>query len=265
MFSSFYQFGISPTPAELANYDVPASSPVVFGAPGGPAGHAVLAVLTTPLPSAAPPAGSQSVATIFHASEARMMSAVRGGYTATERVGLSIQPRTLQIRFTLNPFTRTAGAAAPDGEVGTDNAFMRTRFRVVLFRDREYSASIPTAWPVWTDIFAGTAGTSTSATTCSSFMRLDNAGRFQILSDRSYKVDNDDPAGHGALTIPLRGSDFRYSGPGFQDVRSGHVFMIVACETHITIPYTAAAEPALPAYPYPPQVTYTSRLSYTDA
>lgn len=252
----------APISPAITHYNAPGAVAIRLGSPSAAFGtyfaHA----------APVPPATNLTTGRTFNASEAYLLTGCAGGYAVNQRIGLSIQPRTLQVRLTLCSYAQTktdmSDGTENDPEIFGDEGYVRSRFRIVVFRDREYSANLPTtSWPKWEDIFtvSPAAVGNILPTSTQAYMRLDTAGRFELLSDRSYQTTHDDPIIYPSVTIPLRGTDLRFTNEGYQSVRSGHVFMLIAMQTETYRFYKDAVSPPVLF----PSITYESRLSYTDA
>ena len=205
-----------------------------------------------------------------------LMSAIAQGAGATQRVGNRIMMRNVRFSCILSaaqligaPYSQ-AELAGNVGNVGavtessglaassawTPQKFIRTTFRIVFVRDRMVSlnGSVPSApiSPGIDDIFELGGGLYTTAN-----LNLSTLGRYQILYDRKFTCDSDDPQRSLSMNISLN-APCHFGGAGSTDIREGAIYFIAFAAT------TAIESTTLLSRFYGPSATYNTRLAYTD-
>lgn len=189
-----------------------------------------------------------------------LLTGVVQGFRGWQRIGLTVQPRSLIIRGVINaPMSRLQTDAG--GNIPADNAhnFLRATYRIVVFRNMEPGNIAPPdpgndLQVGWHDLFAsktplgaqtlsgqqikdGVAWMETSGSgespfhSVTDFMKTTNGGRFQVVSDTVHTVDSDDPQKNFSLSIPIRGKNLRFGGPQKSNVRAGHYYITACCTT----------------------------------
>lgn len=208
-----------------------------------------------------------------------LISAIAQGAGANQRVGNRIMMRNVRFSAILSAaqliggnydaapisgtvgnvgaITESSGIFAHTGHAGViPQKFIRTTFRVVFVRDRMVSltGSVPSAplSPAIDDIFAIGGGLYTTAN-----LNLGSLGRFQILYDRKFTCDSDDPQRSLTMNVSLN-APCHFGGAGATDVREGAIYFMVFATT------TAIESTTLLARFYGPSATYNTRLTYTD-
>lgn len=189
-----------------------------------------------------------------------LLTGVVQGFRGWQRIGLTVQPRSLIIRGVINaPMSRLQTDSG--GNMPVDNAhnFVRATYRIVVFRNMEPGNVAPPGHGNdlqigWDDLFssktpltpptlsgrqiegsvawmetAGANGTPFHSVT--DFMKTTNGGRFQVVSDTVHTVDGDDPQKNFSLSIPIRGKNLRFGGPQRSNVRAGHYYITACCTT----------------------------------
>ena len=150
--------------------------------------------------------------------------------------------------------TESSGLAA--SSAWTPQKFIRTTFRLVFVRDRMVSlnTSVPAAphSPGIDDIFQIGGSLYTTAN-----LNLASLGRFQVLYDRKFTCDSDDPQRSLTVSIPLN-APCHFGGAGAQDVREGAVYWL-AFATSAGIDSATLGFRMLP-----PSIAKTVRIAYTD-
>lgn len=208
-----------------------------------------------------------------------LMSAIAQGAGATQRVGNRIMMRNLRFSCILSAaqliggnydaapisgtvgnvgaITESSGIMAHTGHAGViPQKFIRTTFRIVFLRDRMVSlnTSVPAAphSPGIDDIFQIGGALYTTAN-----LNLASLGRFQILYDRKFTCDSDDP--QRSLTVNLAlNAPCHFGGAGSTDIREGAIYFAAFATT------TAIESTTLLSRFYGPSATYNTRLTYTD-
>lgn len=205
-----------------------------------------------------------------------LLSAIAQGAGANQRVGNRIMMRNVRFSAILSaaqligaPFSQAElagnvgnlGAATESSGLAASSAwtpqkFIRTTFRVMFVRDRMVSltGSVPSAplSPAIDDILALGGGLYTTAN-----LNLASLGRFQILYDRKFTCDSDDPQRSLTMNVSLN-APCHFGGAGATDVREGAIYFMVFATT------TAIESTTLLARFYGPSATYNTRLTYTD-
>lgn len=207
------------------------------------------------------------------ASQPYLLTYCMGGVAHDQRIGLSIQPRSLQVRMSCSAIVKKIDEQAamidPEWAPFTSDSmvptayYIRTRYRIVIFRDKEYSRGNGVTVPTWATIFQTnpTGGTGTLQVSANNFMRLEAAGRFQILADRSFILTKDNPMATPSFSINLRGTSLRYESAAMESHRSNHLFLMAFAES-MSNDFNPG-ESFIPLHF--PHCTYQARMSYTDA
>ena len=205
-----------------------------------------------------------------------LMSAIAQGAGATQRIGNRIMMRNVRFSCILSAAQLIGGNYDAGGLTGvtgnlgavtessgnsgvaaiTPQKFIRTTFRIVFVRDRMVSlnTSVPAAphSPGIDDIFQIGGGLYTTAN-----LNLASLGRFQILYDRKFTCDSDDP--QRSLTVNLAlNAPCHFGGAGATDIREGAIYFVAFATT------TAIESTTLLTRFYGPSATYNTRLAYTD-
>lgn len=208
-----------------------------------------------------------------------LISAIAQGAGATQRVGNRIMMRNVRFSCILSAAQLKGGLYLNDELTGSTNnvgtitessglgsnygtaavvpqKFLRTTFRIVFVRDRMVSlnTSVPAAphSPGIDDIFALGGGLYTTAN-----LNLTSLGRFQVLYDRKFTCDSDDPQRSLTMNVSLN-APCHFGGAGSTDIREGAIYFMVFAAT-------AGLESAsVTGRFFGPSVTYNTRLAYTD-
>lgn len=208
-----------------------------------------------------------------------ILSDVPQGPAATQRVGNRIMLRNLRFSCILSAaqllggiydappitgsttnqgaITESSGILAHTGHSGViPQKFIRTTFRLVFVRDRMVSltGAVPASPlpPSIDDIFEVGGGLYTTAN-----LNITSLGRYQLLYDRKFTCDSDDPQRSLTVSIPLN-APCHFGGAGAQDVREGAVYWL-AFATSAGIDSATLGFRMLP-----PSIAKTVRIAYTD-
>lgn len=190
-----------------------------------------------------------------------LLTGVTQGFRGWQRIGLTVQPRSLIVRGVINaPGSRYQQDSSMNIPGTGDSAhnFVRATYRIVIFRNMEPGGIAPgSASPGdlsigWQSLFAAKTGLpapiisgadlvararSYMATSgdefhsVTDFMKTTNGGRFQVVSDTVHTVDGDDPQKNFSLSIPIRGKNLRFGGPEKGNIRAGHYYITACCTT----------------------------------
>ena len=138
----------------------------------------------------------------------------------------------------------------------TPQKFIRTTFRIVFIRDRMISltGSVPSAplSPGIDDILDFGGGLYTTAN-----LALASLGRYQILYDRKFTCDSDDPQRSLTLNVSLN-APCHFGGAGATDIREGAIYWMAFATT------AGIDSDNLVGRFYGPSVSFNTRLAYTD-
>lgn len=148
---------------------------------------------------------------------------VNSGTTASTRIGNVIQPRYITIKgvvtasrtnFVDDPET-TVNQAGLDTQVVTAQArFIRTSVKVFVIRDKSMNDK---GFVDFNDVFAApmqSAG-GLAAPDQNPFLwnrKIDTIGRYEIVKEFEYQLDQDDPQKSFTHVIALKGKPIRYNG-----------------------------------------------------
>lgn len=188
-----------------------------------------------------------------------LLTGVIQGFRGWQRIGLTVQPRSLIIRGVINaPMSRLQQDSSGNMPSDTAHFFMRATYRIVVFRNMEPGGMTVPGGALsdlnigWPQIFAEkavlpppilsgqelrTVGASYMETvgadfhSVTDFMKTTNGGKFQVVSDTVHTVDGDDPQKNFSLSIPIRGKNLRFGGPERANVRAGHYYITACCTT----------------------------------
>lgn len=153
--------------------------------------------------------------------------------------------------------TESSGMIAHTGHSGViPQKFIRTTFRIVFVRDRmvSLSGSVPAApiGPSIDDIFELGGGLYTTAN-----LNITSLGRYQILYDRKFTCDSDDPQRSLTVNIPLN-APCHFGGAGRSDAREGAIYWLAFATS------AGIDSATLGGRMIPPSIANTARLAYTD-
>lgn len=148
---------------------------------------------------------------------------VNSGTTANTRIGNVIQPRYITIKgvvtasrtnFMDDPET-TVNQSGLDTQVVTAQArFIRTSVKVFIIRDKSMNDK---GFVEFNDVFAApmqSAG-GLAAPNQNPFLfnrKIDTIGRYEIVKEFEYQLDQDDPQKSFTHVIALKGKPIRYNG-----------------------------------------------------
>lgn len=138
----------------------------------------------------------------------------------------------------------------------TPQKYIRTTFRFVILRDRMVSlnASVPAAPvpPSIDDIFEVGGGVFTLAN-----LNVQSLGRYQLLYDRKFTCDSDDPQRSLSLSIPI-GAPAHFGGAGGTDIREGAIYFVCFALSG------GLNSSLIGAKFHAPSIIWTGRTQYTD-
>lgn len=209
-----------------------------------------------------------------------ILSDVPQGAGATQRVGNRIMLRNLRFSCILSAaqlvggmydaipltgtgpgnqgaITESSGMIAHTGHSGVvPQKFIRTTFRLVFVRDRMVSltGTVPASPipPSIDDIFEVGGGLYTTAN-----LNIASLGRYQLLYDRKFTCDSDDPQRSLTANISLN-APCHFGGAGAQDIREGAVYWLAFATS-------AGIDSATLGFRMiPPSIAKTVRVAYTD-
>lgn len=214
-------------------------------------------------------------------SKSMLLTHCQQGFTANRRVGLSINPRSFILRAVVtagalcitkdiiavnDPETQDEGllGTAAGGNSDLRYSYLRTTFRVVIFREMEpvyrgagsdNEKTSTNEARTWQDLFCTSSAAGSSVT---DFLRTDNIGRFQIVHDSTVDLDADTPQRNLQIRVPIA-KTLRYGGPTGAQIRAGHYF-IIACADTAFHRIQSHAEKYIPPVCY-----YQHRMAFTDS
>jgi len=191
--------------------------------------------------------------------------------TAETRIGNKVNCKYIKGAITLSS-ARVISAAAPTTEIqygerslntgASVGQYMRTSWRVVIVKDLQVNSADP--FITWDQVFQlgqkvadendGNIGGIHSE------LNIANMGRFQILQDRTFNLDADDP--QKTWRYLVSGSDVgsvRYNGPDELAYSDKGIYVIAAAYATNITQDTPAANIAAPT------LTMHSRFCFTDA
>lgn len=138
----------------------------------------------------------------------------------------------------------------------TSQKYIRTTFRFVILRDRMVSlnASVPAAPipPSIDDIFEIGGGAYTLAN-----LNVQSLGRYQLLYDRKFTCDSDDPQRSLSLSVPI-GAPAHFGGAGALDIREGGIYFVCFALSG------GLNSSLIGAKFHAPSVVWSGRIQYTD-
>ena len=208
-----------------------------------------------------------------------LLSHITQGAGATQRVGNRIMMRNvrfsailsaaqlvggLYLNDELSGSTTNVGTVTESSGLGSNygsaavvpQKFIRTTFRIVFVRDRMVSlnGSVPSApvSPGIDDIFDFGGGLYTTAN-----LSLASLGRYQVLYDRKFTCDSDDPQRSLTLNVSLN-APCHFGGAGPTDIREGAIYWMAFATT------TGIDSGSVTGRFFGPSLSYNTRLAYTD-
>lgn len=205
-----------------------------------------------------------------------ILSAIPQGAAVNQRVGNRIMLRHIRFSCILSAAQLLGGNYDAGGLTGvtgnqgavtessgnsgvaaiTPQKFIRTTFRIVFVRDRMVSlnAAVPASpiGPSIDDIFEVGGGLYTTAN-----LNITSLGRYQLLYDRKFTCDSDDPQRSLTVNIPLN-TPCHFGGAGAQDAREGAIYWLAFATSSGIDAGTLAFRI------HPPSIANTARLAYTD-
>lgn len=144
---------------------------------------------------------------------------IDSGTTANRRIGNMVQPRYLTLKCVLNAALtnnlddpETLGKSEEILDVNTViERFCRTSVKVFIIRDKSMNEK---GYVSFNDVFDAPTGASTGAGN-NPFLwnrKIDTISRYQILKEREFQLDADDPQSSFTWVIPLKGVPIRFNG-----------------------------------------------------
>jgi len=142
---------------------------------------------------------------------------VETGTTAKTRIGNLIAPRYITIKGilsaarTLNP--KDEETTFKD-EPGSDPMtfllrYMRTSIKLFIVRDKSMNEK---GYVTYNDVFETPAAADSMQNPFLWNRKVDSIGRYEILKEYKFELDQDDPQASFSYTIPLMGKTIRYNG-----------------------------------------------------
>lgn len=176
-----------------------------------------------------------------------LLTGVAQGTDGNMRVGLSINPKSLMVRGSA---TAARSSTPTDSEAQqtakTAPVYIRTTFRMIFFKSMEPGSEPGHVY--WNDLIQS----DNSFMNIFGFSNLQNTGRYVIVKDVQFTIDNDTPQKDFNLAIPISPRSLRFRATSSYSVGPGHIFCLVAAQS---IDAVISAGPAL---------IMNSRLSFTD-
>lgn len=205
-----------------------------------------------------------------------LFSGIPQGPSATQRIGNRVFVRNIRMSMILNAAQLVGANYAEDqyeGKLNNNGAitenpgiwsgtgafpqkYIRTTFRLVVLRDRMVSltGSVPAAplAPSIDDVFESGGALYTTAN-----LNVSSLGRYQLLYDRKFTCDSDDPQRSMTANISLNAPS-HFGGAGATDVREGALYFLAF-----------AASGGIDAVGigsrfWPPALGFSWRVAYTD-
>ena len=145
---------------------------------------------------------------------------IDSGTTAKTRIGNMIAPRFITIKGVLSAARTVAPTDAETiakTEPGTDEGvfiprFMRTSIKLFVIRDRSMNEK---GYVTYNDVFESSLGEGGFNSDTNPFLwnrKVDTIGRYEIVKEYGFELDQDDPQQAFSYTIPLLGKNIRYNG-----------------------------------------------------
>ena len=148
---------------------------------------------------------------------------IDSGTTASTRIGNKVEPKYITVKG-----VRTAGSTTnpKDGETtdnveaGTTNIierYCRTTMRTIVVRDKSMNEK---GYVEYSDMYAPpmqTSGGQSTMAAANPFLwnrKLDTIGRYEVLKQVEFTMDQTDPQKAFNWTIPLKGIGIRFNGAG---------------------------------------------------
>lgn len=143
------------------------------------------------------------------------LSGIGTGTTANTRIGDLVEPRFMTIKGVMTASTTTDlqdPETTDNTEAGTNQGtvierYCRTSIRVMIIRDRSMNEQ---GFVDFTDVFEGSGGGGENAFLWN--RKIDTMGRYEILKQSEWTLDQDDPQKSFNWTIGLGGKQIRYNG-----------------------------------------------------
>lgn len=208
-----------------------------------------------------------------------LMSAIDQGAAVNQRIANRVFIRSLRFTAILNgaqligsdlnalqlagthdnfgQVTESGGSISTAAAPGTTlQKYIRTTFRLLIFRDRMVSLNnaVPAApvSPSVDDVIE-----SAGASYVLGNLNVQSLGRYQILYDRKFTTDADDPQRSVTLTIPV-GMPAHFSGAGATDIREGALYWVAFAITG------GLNSSLIGAKFHHPSILMSRRLQYSD-
>ena len=165
---------------------------------------------------------SASLSTKIETMTPNCLTNIDSGTTASTRIGNAVEPKYITIKGVCT----AASTADPEDPETIDklegattdtviSRFMRTTVRVMVIRDKSMNEK---GYVEYSDVF----GPPTSTTANQSAMaatnpflwnrKLDTIGRYEILKQEEWTLDQNDPQQSFSWTVPLKGIRIRFNG-----------------------------------------------------
>ena len=201
-----------------------------------------------------------------------LLKYVAQGTTARTRIGNKITPKYVKGAITLTA-SKLAGPSegATNGDMNGEALatasdasyvyqYMRTTFRVVLVMDLQVNST--DANIKWSDVFEQDSDSGWRLGGVHSELRVDNMGRFRVLSDKVMTLDAVRP--QETMRFMVSGKSIgsvRYNGPDGTALTDKGLYVIWAGYTGGVVATVQGADSGV----IRPGVTMHSRLCFTDA
>lgn len=147
---------------------------------------------------------------------------ITSGTTASTRIGNKVEPKYITIKgvCTAGTTTNPSDSEAMDKlEAGTSNVvisrYCRTTMRILIVRDKSMNEK---GYVEFTDMFAPPSEATLAqgpTAAVNPFLwnrKLDTIGRYEILKQSEFTMDQTDPQKAFNWTIPLKGIGIRFNG-----------------------------------------------------
>lgn len=200
-----------------------------------------------------------------------LLTGPSSGTGVNERIGLKIKVKWMKIRLTFNAMNVESDSYTKlndqNGEVILDGvnsttpsvrSLMRTTFRVCVVMDTAVNAVVNNT--PWREVMETYRSGQSGMGGPHSEPRVDNLGRYRILSDRTFELDMDTP--QKTMTVMLRNiGDVRYNSDLKHSYTSKGIWVIYSAMTAGNMSNTADIPPTVTMS----SVVLSRRMAYTDA
>ena len=170
------------------------------------------------------PAGNGNVNAVQSKMTPNCLTNIDSGTTASTRIGNKVEPKYITIKgvCTAGSTTNPKDNETTDNvEAGTTNSviarYCRTTMRIIIIRDKSMNEK---GYVTYSDVYAPPSQTSAGQATMAAanpFLwnrKLDTIGRYEILREAEFTMDQTDPQKAFNWTIPLKGIPIKFNGAG---------------------------------------------------